>query len=465
MYEGAQIGQYRVLRKIGEGGMGAVFLAEHTLIGRRAAIKVLLPALSQQREIVDRFFNEARATTSIPDPGIVQVFDFGFDQTGSAYIVMEFLEGEPLNDRLKRLGLLPASDALRITRQAAGSLAAAHARGIVHRDLKPDNLFMVRDPEAPGGERPKILDFGIAKLGNDQNRMRTQTGALMGTPVYMSPEQCRGAGTVDHRSDIYSLGCVLYHLIVGRPPFDMEGMGEIISAHLVQPPPAPSQMALGIPPGLDELVLRCLAKSPDQRFQTMVDLQKACEALLAKITASGASTQTVALATPLAPGFRSVSPGATSAPVPGSIPPAQAWAQHAAPTTLTGAAGQPAPAAKKRTALFAIIGVVVVGAIVAIAVAAGGGGSKQQAATPPAPAPSVDAAPVAVAPPDATPVAAAPPDAAPIAAAPPDAAPIAVAPTIDAGAPAVVKTTTKTTKTKTTKTKTTQNSEDLYDDR
>src|SRR5215510_6594604 len=184
--------------------MGAVFLAEHTLIGRRAAIKVLLPALSQQREIVDRFFNEARATTSIPDPGIVQVFDFGFNVDGSAYIVMEFLEGEPLDKRLTRLGLLAASDALRITRQVSGSLGAAHARGIVHRDLKPDNIFMVRDPEAPGGERPKILDFGIAKLGGDNpSRMRTQTGALMGTPVYMSPEQCRGAGLVDHRSDIY----------------------------------------------------------------------------------------------------------------------------------------------------------------------------------------------------------------------------------------------------------------------
>src|SRR2546423_4199174 len=142
---------------------------------------------------------------------------------------MELLEGEPLEMRLKRLGLLPASEALRTTRQVAGSLAAAHSRGIVRRDLKPDNIFMVRDPEAIGGERPKILDFGIAKLtGDDPGRMRTRTGAVMGTPVYMSPEQCRGAGQLDHRSDIYSLGCVLYHLIAGRPPFDFEGMGEIL---------------------------------------------------------------------------------------------------------------------------------------------------------------------------------------------------------------------------------------------
>ncbi|MCA9797831.1 MAG: serine/threonine protein kinase, partial [Candidatus Eremiobacteraeota bacterium] len=181
--------------------------------------KVLLPALSMQREIVDRFFNEARATTSVPDPGIVQVFDFGFHTDGSAFIVMEFLEGEPLDTRLKRFGRLSAFDALRLTRGAASSLHAAHSRGIVHRDLKPENIFLVPDSEAQGGERPKILDFGIAKLGgNEPGQMRTRTGALMGTPVYMSPEQCRGAGSVDHRSDIYSMGCVIFHMLTGRPP-------------------------------------------------------------------------------------------------------------------------------------------------------------------------------------------------------------------------------------------------------
>jgi serine/threonine-protein kinase len=157
--EGSSIGPYRVVRKIGAGGMGAVFLGEHTLIGRRAAIKVLLPELSSRRDSVDRFFNEARATTAISDPGIVQVFDFGFTPDKVAYIVMELLEGEQLDVRLARLGALTPTDALRITRQAAGSLGAAHAAGIVHRDLKPENLFMIRDPEALGGERPKILDL------------------------------------------------------------------------------------------------------------------------------------------------------------------------------------------------------------------------------------------------------------------------------------------------------------------
>ena len=446
VFEGAAIGQYRILHKIGEGGMGTVFLAEHALIGRRAAIKVLLPALSQRRDIVDRFFNEARATTSIPDPGIVQVFDFGFHTDNSAYIVMEFLEGEPLDIRLRRLGRLSASEALRITRQAAGSLAAAHSRGIVHRDLKPDNLFMVRDPEAFNGERPKILDFGIAKLNGDEpGRMRTRTGALMGTPVYMSPEQCRGSGQLDHRSDIYSLGCVLFHLIAGRPPFDMEGMGEIISAHLREPAPAPSALVQGMPPSVDELVLACLTKSPDQRFQTMSDLQAACDALLARITQSGPSSPTIALATPLAPGFRSVSPGTPSTPVPGTNPPTRT----ASPTTLSTAAGQPSAAAppRRRTGVWVGLGLGLVGGVVAVAVIASSGAQEPAKPEVAAPLPVVAAPP----PPDAAPVAPAvvvtPPDATPVAVVPPDAAPP------DAPAPkSKAKTTTKP-------------KEDLYDDR
>src|SRR5580698_9219100 len=277
--EGTIIGQYRIVRKIGAGGMGAVYLAEHTLVGRRAAIKVLLPELSVRRGIVTRFFNEARAMTAIPDPGIVQMFDVGFHTDGSAYIVMELLEGETLERRRKRLSRLHLVDALRITRQVAGSLATAHDRGVIHRDLKPDNIFIVRDGEAIGGERPKVLDFGIAKLSGDDERHRTMTGAMMGTPVYMSPEQCRGAGHVDHRSDIYSLGCVLFYLVAGRPPFDRHGIGELISAHMNDAPPQPSELYDALPDSLDELVLRCLAKQPDARFQTMLELQAACDAM------------------------------------------------------------------------------------------------------------------------------------------------------------------------------------------
>ena len=271
--EGTAIGTYRVLKKLGEGGMGAVYLAEHSLLGRRAAIKVLQPELSRNQDIVQRFFNEARAATAIADPGIVQIFDFGYHTDGSAYIVMELLEGEPVDARLRRLGRLAPADALRILRQVASSLAAAHARGIVHRDLKPENIYLVVDREVAHGERPKLLDFGIAKLtGDTESKVKTHTAAIMGTPMYMSPEQCRGAGHVDFRSDLYSLGCVLYHLLVGRPPFDGEGVGDIIACHLRSPAPLPSASVPGIPPEVDALTLRLMAKAPEERFASATEL-------------------------------------------------------------------------------------------------------------------------------------------------------------------------------------------------
>jgi serine/threonine-protein kinase len=395
--EGSSIGAYRVLRKIGEGGMGAVFLAEHALLGRHAAIKVLLPELSQKRSSVDRFFNEARATTAISDPGIVQVFDFGFTADHIAYIVMELLEGEQLHRRIQRLGTLPPADALRITRQVAGSLGAAHAAGIIHRDLKPENLYMIRDPEAPGGERPKILDFGIAKLGDDvPDRVRTRTGAVLGTPVYMSPEQCDGAGQIDHRADIYALGCVLFHLVTGRPPFDLPGVGAIIAAHLREPAPAPSSITGPLPPGLDELVLCCLAKSPADRFATMVELQRACDELLAQLAPTVAS-----------------SPSLRAEPSRGSVPryePPPTRPSYDPPrTTLETSAGQPSVALpRRRVGLWIMLGALAGGTGAAIALvtshpgaprAAAGQASPVEAAVPDAPPPDRPVAPLAVAPP------------------------------------------------------------------
>src|SRR5690349_3053168 len=258
MVEGTQVGAYRVLQLIGQGGMGSVWLAQHEMLGRRAAIKVLHQQFSAQPEIVGRFFNEARAATAISDPGIVQIFDFGHHVDGSAYIVMELLDGDALDKRLLHRGALPVPEALRIMRQVASSLGAAHTRGIVHRDLKPENIYLVRDPEVVGGERAKILDFGIAKLVGNQGL--TQTSTMMGTPTYMSPEQCRGAGQVDQRSDVYAIGCVLFSLISGAPPFDAEGAGDIIAMHLREPPPLLSGRVQGIPPELDQLTQHCLAK-------------------------------------------------------------------------------------------------------------------------------------------------------------------------------------------------------------
>jgi serine/threonine-protein kinase len=267
------IGAYNVLGKIGEGGMGCVYLAEHTLLGRRAAIKVLLPSLSANEKIVRRFFNEARAVTQIADPGIVQVFDFGYHVDGGAFIVMELLEGESMTARLKRIGRFSVADMLRLMRMVGSSLEAAHAKGIVHRDLKPDNLFIVGDPAVTGGERPKILDFGIAKLSGDPADMhQTSTGTLIGTPVYMSPEQCRGAGEVDHRSDIYSIGCVMFKLITGRAPFRGAGSGDIIAAHLREPAPFAASFVPDLPDVIDMILQRCLQKDPGRRYQSMREL-------------------------------------------------------------------------------------------------------------------------------------------------------------------------------------------------
>ncbi len=282
---GQVIGTYRIVSRLGAGGMGAVWLAEHTLLGRRVAIKVLLPQVSQQAPMVERFFDEARAATRVDHPGIVAVHDFGWHSDGSAYIVMEHLTGEPLSARLRRAGHLAAGDALRIVQQAAIAMAAAHGGGIVHRDLKPDNIFVVPDPAVTGGERIKILDFGIAKLVGDESsdHSRTQTGVIMGTPMYMSPEQCRNAGGVDHRTDIYSLGCVLFHLLTGRPPFTAPTTGDMIASHLMEEPPAPSTVVTDIPPPVDALVLRCLAKAADERPADMNELAN----LIARLRATG----------------------------------------------------------------------------------------------------------------------------------------------------------------------------------
>ncbi len=285
MTEGASFGAYRAVRKFGQGGMGEVYLGEHTLIGRRAAIKVLRRERAANGEAVERFFTEARATSAMEDPGIVQIYDFGVTTTGVAYLVMEYLDGESLAHRLRRRGRLSAHEAVRLTRQIAGSLAATHAAGIVHRDLKPENLFIVRDAEALGGERPKILDFGIAKLGDRAERGTTRTGQMMGTPAYMSPEQCNDSGRIDFRTDIYSLGCVLFHMLTGRPPFDHDGIGAIIAAHLREVAPPPSAIEPGVPAHVDPIVARCLAKRPDDRFASMHELQQACDAALGQLPA------------------------------------------------------------------------------------------------------------------------------------------------------------------------------------
>ena len=370
---GTQIGTYRIIEQIGAGGMGSVYRAQHVMLGREAAVKVLHPEYNARPEVVTRFFNEARAATQVADPGIVQIFDFGHHTDGRAYIVMELLVGEGLDRRLARIGAFSIVDALRVMRQVASSLGVAHARGIVHRDIKPDNIFLCRDPEVAGGERAKILDFGIAKLTQDTTGPVTNTKALIGTPMYMSPEQCRGAGQVDQRSDIYSLGCVLSKLLTGAAPFEAAGTGELIVMHIQMQPHPPSTRAGGIPPELDALVLRCLDKNPDHRFANGTELAAAIESLL----------------------------GRAPYPVAAHVQHALPGSGASAPTTLSAASGVTAhpasTAAQPRSQRGLVIAgsLVVVGATIGIVIATKGGG---EAGKPVSPRPAV-----APPPPEATP--------------------------------------------------------------
>jgi serine/threonine protein kinase len=272
--KGAIVGSYRILGTLSVGGMGTVYRAEHTLIGRLAAVKILHPEMCAKRDIVNRFFNEARATSSIKHPGIVEVFDFGYMPSGHAYLVMEFLEGMPLSRRIRTRGPIPEGEAALLLRSVCIALSAAHDKGIVHRDLKPDNVFVLRDPDSAFGERIKILDFGIAKLtdGGGQPASATKTGAVMGTPTYMSPEQCRGRGGVDFRADLYSIGCMFYELVAGRPPFASTGAGEQIGSHLFVDPEPPSRHVAGLSPETEALIMTLLAKQPEDRVQSAKEL-------------------------------------------------------------------------------------------------------------------------------------------------------------------------------------------------
>jgi serine/threonine-protein kinase len=278
---GKLVGHYKVVRKIGEGGMGSVWEGLHEGIGRRVAVKILRAEYSKESKLVTRFFNEARAVNIVSHPGIVGSFDYGQLDDGTAYIVMEYIDGETLSARIKRIRGSLGPDALRIARQIAATLAAAHAKGIIHRDMKPDNIMIVSDPEAPGGERAKVLDFGIAKIVTEheqdkQNTGLTQAGAVMGTPRYMSPEQCRGAAKVDAKTDVYALGVMMFEMLAGKPPFDADGTGALMALHIYSQPPQLREVDPSIPPHIEALVSSMLAKDPATR-PSMADVVQRIE--------------------------------------------------------------------------------------------------------------------------------------------------------------------------------------------
>jgi serine/threonine-protein kinase len=269
------VGNYRVTKLLGEGGMGLVYLAEHPVIGRKVAIKVLHVALAKDGDIVARFFNEARAIHMIGHENIVEILDFGQTSDGQPYFIMEYLTGESLSERVAR-GPIPPPEVAIISEQMCRALGAAHTKGIVHRDLKPHNVQLLT--KLDGRVHVKILDFGVAKIlaaPDGAQSVKTRTGSLMGTPLYMSPEQCKGAGILDHRTDIYSLGVMIYEMLAGRPPFMAEGIGELFAKHMLEDPPQLLDFAPATPPAMAAAVMKSLAKELDDRFPSMEDFRKA----------------------------------------------------------------------------------------------------------------------------------------------------------------------------------------------
>ncbi|HRC58562.1 MAG TPA: serine/threonine-protein kinase, partial [Kofleriaceae bacterium] len=263
---GTSAGNYRIVSEIGMGGMGAVYLAKHAMLEKTAAVKVLRPEMSRDSAAVTRFINEARAASTIKHPSIVEIYDFGSMADGSVYIIMELLQGESLAARMRRVGRMAPALAMLLARQIAGALEAAHSHQIIHRDLKPDNVFIVRDPEIDGGERIKLLDFGIAKLAPDlAASSQTHSGTILGTPSYMSPEQCRGAGKIDARADLYSLGCLLYKMLCKRPPFVADSEIDVMAQHLHCAPEPLRTLDASIPAPVERMVMGLLCKDPNDR--------------------------------------------------------------------------------------------------------------------------------------------------------------------------------------------------------
>jgi serine/threonine-protein kinase len=271
-------GKFRLERCIGYGAMGSVWGARHLALDAPVAVKFMSPTLINSPMAVTRFEREARAAAQIRSPHVVQVLDHGVDE-GMPFIVMEWLEGEDLGVRLRRVGRLSLDDAAVIVTQAAKALQAAHEAGIIHRDLKPGNIFLSK---SHGDEIVKLLDFGVAKMkdpGASSDANATATEALIGTPNFMSPEQARSAKHLDHRTDIWSLGIIIYFAITGQMPFVGESMGDVIVRVCTQPLPPPSTVALDLPPVVDWFFQRACARDPDQRFQSAMDMANAFAAL------------------------------------------------------------------------------------------------------------------------------------------------------------------------------------------
>ena len=344
------VGRFRILAKLGEGGMGAVYRGEQISLKRAVAIKVLRPELSANQQLLRRFSAEAEAVAKLDHPNTVKVYDFGQDTDGSLFIAMELIEGKPLRSVLTESGPLPPTRALRIALQIAASLVDAHAASIVHRDLKPDNVMLV--DKGRQHDIVRVLDFGIAKLRDDsrqtQNAM-TQAGDMLGTPQYMAPEQIKGEA-IDGRTDVYALGCMLYEMVTARLPFEATTLMAMLSKHLLEMPFLPSQRRadLGLSPAIDHVVMTALQKDPNARPPSMEVYAEMLAGVLAQLPADTAPSQpapTSSLRSAAMPIAVAVTP-ATALPAPHVTPYPQQPLPHA----------YVAPTAKSRLALYLVIG-------------------------------------------------------------------------------------------------------------
>ena len=397
---GRTVGSYRVEKLLGKGGMGCVYMGVHPGIGSRVAIKFLHPEFSHDEKIVDRFFNEARAVNVIGHDNILKILDLNVTEDHRHYFVMEFLHGRPLQALLKHNVSVPLDVAGPILLQICEALEAAHKRGIVHRDLKPDNVYLI----TMKGKKNfvKVVDFGIARMTDDAgiSTGKTQTGMVMGTPAYMSPEQGSGASNkIDGRSDVYSLGVMMFQLATGRLPFPGSNFGEVLIGHLQVPPPPPRSLNPLVPEAYEPLILKCLQKKQEDRYASMKELKHAIEACMDQLRiskelphADDTDTQLhpVEVRPPSFPGART--PGRATGPGsknrisnpnarPGGARPAPGATARISqpPTQLTPA---PQPRQPGRAPLFAGIGV-----LAALALGVGGFVVLRRSDTPLAPAP------------------------------------------------------------------------------